>query len=46
MKQKETFKTRTLPVKFVKKANMYCVTSFDERGKQLQTWSMDKPIVI
>lgn len=32
---------RTL-LKWVKKANMWCITKF-ENGKQIQTWSSEKP---
>lgn len=40
---KEIYKERTLPAKFVKNANMWCVTKFDDKGKQVQEWSVDKP---
>ena len=42
MKQKEIHVDRVLPAKWVKKAQMWCVTSF-EKGKQIQTWHIDKP---
>lgn len=42
MKPKEIHKDRTLPPKFVKKANMWSTTSF-EKGKQVQVWTLDKP---
>lgn len=29
--------------KFVKAANQYVTTAFDENGKQIQTWSVIKP---
>ena len=38
MKGKETFKERTLKPKFIKKAGMWCTTSFKD-GKQVQEWS-------
>jgi len=42
MKPKETHVDRVLPPKFIKKANKWCTTSF-EKGKQVQTWTDDKP---
>lgn len=33
-------------VKFVKKANMFCRTWWNDKGEQKQEWSIDKPETI
>ena len=30
-------------VKYVKKAKMFCKTVFDDKSKQIQTWTVEKP---
>ena len=30
-------------IKYVKKAKMYCKTTFDDKGKQHQEWTVEKP---
>lgn len=30
-------------IKFVKKANMWCKTTWNEKGIQKQEWSLEKP---
>jgi len=30
-------------ITFVKKAKQWCTTYFDDKGKQIQEWSLEKP---
>ncbi len=37
-------KKKKATIKFVKKANQFCRTSFNEKGEQIQEWFKEKPV--
>ena len=43
---KSPLANKATSIKFVHKAKMWCKTTWDERGKQEQEWSILKPMVV
>ena len=43
-KPKQNLPTKPLK-KYVKKAGLWCLTTYTENGKQVQAWSIEEPVL-